>query len=211
MLHPRIKSELLRSIGLFGFAMFIFLFISYNLGGYYWLMFVGPSLLVIIYMTAVIIWVRRKGPLLQENIILCSHKAMVESAISIIFIAFALLYIVLNTEFNQFLRFIFIILMFCLVLSIFSFYSKNKQIENATKNNKKLLSTQRKFAIYGVLVGTVFVFILALCLIVLPLFKLWILLIPAIPTALCIEILFKKFSYKINEMEKKDKEEKMIH
>lgn len=210
MLHPRIKRELLRSIGIFGFAMFIFLFICYDLGGYYWLIFAGPSAVVIIYMTAVIIWVRRKGALLDENIILRSHRTMVGSVIFIIFIAFALPYLVFKTEFNQFLRFIFVILIFCLGLSIFLFFSKNKQIEDAAKNNKKLLLILRKFAIYEVLVGAVFVYILGLCVIAMPQFSLWMSLIVAIPTALCIELLYKKIGYKINETEKKDKEEKMF-
>ncbi len=199
MLHPRIKRELLRSIGIFGFAMFVFLFISFNLNDYYWSIFVGPILIVIFYITLIVIWVKKKELLPEKNLILDSHRILVGSMIFLIFLTFALPYLTFLIEFNEFSILIFLFFILFLGLSIISIFLNNKKIKNAIGKNKEELGIQRKLLIQEVLVGGILVYILGISIIVLPPFKfiLWIIPLIAIPAGLCIEILEKNLSFKI--------------
>jgi len=204
MLHPRIKREILRSVGIFGFAMFVFLIISINLSDYYWSIIIGPLLAVIIYMVVVIIWVKKKGSTPEKNIILDSHRVIVGSVIFIIFLTFALPYLLFLSELNKFSILIFTIFVFFLGLSIIFAFSNNKKIEDAAKKNRKLLRIQRKLAMQEVLVGGSLVYILGASTVASPSFGfiLWIIPLIAIPVGLFIEIFDKKLYYEIKKSQK---------
>jgi len=199
MLHPRIKRELLRSIGIFGFAMFLFLFISINSNDYYWTIIIGPILAVIIYMLVIITLVKKKEPI-SKNIILESHRTIVGSVVFLFFLTYALPYLIFLTELNKFSILISIVFVFFFGLSIILVYSNNKKIENATKNNRKILKIQRKLAKQEILLGGSLIYILGASTIIYPSFgfMLWIIPLIAIPAGLAIELFDKKLYFEID-------------
>lgn len=204
MVHPRIKRELLRSIGIFGIAMLFFLFFSINLNNYYWLIFIGPILIIIIYITLVAFWVKNKEFTKEESIILECHRLLVGSIIFIIFLTFSFPYLIFLSEFNVFSKLIFIIFVFFLILSIISVISNSQKIKSVIGKKKKLFKIQKKFAIREVLIGGVLVCILGIYIILASfMFILWIIPLIAIPAGLCFEILNKKLYTEIKMLKNK--------
>jgi len=202
MIQSRIKIELLRSIGIFGIAMFFFLFISINLNDYYWLTFVGPILVIILYITIIFFWVKN-NPVHHHNKLLKHHRILVGSIIFIFFLMFSLIYLLFFTEFNNFLKYTVVIFIFSLGLSIIFVFLNWKKIKNETKNKKELLKIQKQLALREILIGGILVFILGIYIILTSFtYILWIIPLVSIPVALCIEFLDKKLFYEITKSKK---------
>jgi len=198
MIHARIKRELWRSIAIFFIAMMGFVGLTAFVNNYYWLILVGSTLVVIAYMTAVVIWVKKKGSLLEEmekNSIIKLHREMVWGLLAIVMFVHLPLLILLH-EFNWSSVLVSMIFVFLFVWGVFLVFSANKKIRKELSKNKYLLEVQRKLIIKLFPVIILTFLLLSLCYVGFYIFHLWAiwLIVPvaAIPLALYVEKSEKK-------------------
>jgi len=176
-----IKRELSRSIPIFIIAFFTSAyFLSRNpslINTFYWLIFVIPFSIVIIYMAIVILLLKKRGESLtlkgfeidehREQEIVKYHRGMVGSIVGVATIIYLFaIFLLIRSDLLLF-RWIwpsFLVASF--VLFVFFTFFNNKKIWREIGNNKQLICFQRKTAFKEIIAGVVSLGVLTMSIIV---------------------------------------------